>query len=263
MMVHHMSTGHSKRSVCRQFLLIAATLIAIPVSLGQAKATGTSPNNPKARPSFEVATIKPFDESKHGNAIGYEEWSPTGLKMGGSVYTFIERAYGFHEDQILGGPNWSKNTRFDLVAKASAPSDSNQTSAMLRTLLGERFKLAVHTETKDGPEYSLVAAKGGPRMKQADDKANRGSSGGPGMLRGTMSTAEMASLLSPIVGRLVVDHSGLSGAYTVDLKWASDDQTDGPSVFTSIQEQLGLKLEPIRGPIQVLVIDRVERPSEN
>jgi uncharacterized protein (TIGR03435 family) len=136
-------------------------------------------------------------------------------------------------------------------------------NAMLRTLLEERFKLAVHTETRDGAVYNLVAAKGGSKMKQADGNSPRGSGWGPTTLRGTMSSDKMASLLTSILGHPVLDHSGLSGIYTVDLKWAGDDQTDRPSIFTAIQEQLGLKLEPTRGPIQVLVIDRVERPSEN
>jgi uncharacterized protein (TIGR03435 family) len=136
-------------------------------------------------------------------------------------------------------------------------------NAMLRTLLAERFKLAVHTETRDGAEYSLVAAKGGPRMKQADDSAPQASGWGPTMLRGTMSTARIADMLSTILGHPVLDHSGLSGLYNVDLKWARDDQMDGPSVFTAIQEQLGLKLETIRGPTQVLVIDHIEHPSQN
>jgi uncharacterized protein (TIGR03435 family) len=261
-----MNTGYtSKPSICRRLILVSTTLIAIPGSFGQAMATGsTGPNNTKDRLSFEVATIKPFDESKHGGALSYERLSPTGLKKGGSVRALIEKAYGVHSDQILGGPNWSKDEGFDIVAKTSVPADPNQINAMLRTLLEERFKLAVHTETRDGAEYSLVAAKGGPKMKQLDDNAPRGSGSGPTMLRGTMSTAEIATLLSPILGRPVLDHSGLSGIYKVDLKWAGDDdQTNGPSVFTAIQEQLGLKLEPTRGPIRVLVIDYVERPSEN
>lgn len=241
-------------------LLLAGSVVALPSFAGFAS---PAPKLAKDRMSFEVATIKPLDKSKHPHALSYTEAYPGLLKMGGSVYTFIERGYGLNEDQILGGPNWSKNDGFDIVAKPSAPADPNQINAMLRTLLEERFKLAVHTETRDGAEYSLVAAKGGPRMKQVDDNSARGSGSGPTMLRGTMSTTEIASLLSSILGRPVLDHSGLSGTYTVDLKWAGDDQADGPSVFTAIQEQLGLKLEPTRGPIQMLVIDHVERPSEN
>jgi uncharacterized protein (TIGR03435 family) len=195
--------------------------------------------------------------------MAYERRSQTGLQKGGSVYVFIETAYGVHQDQILGGQNWAKNQSFDIVAKTAAPADPAQMNAMLRTLLEERFKLAVHLETRPGAEYSLVAAKGGPKMKKADNNSPRGSGWGPTMLRGTMSPAEIASKLTTILGHPVLDNSRLSGLYQVDLKWAADDQATGPSVFTAIQEQLGLKLEPTRGPIEVLVIDRVERPSEN
>jgi uncharacterized protein (TIGR03435 family) len=134
---------------------------------------------------------------------------------------------------------------------------------MLRALLEDRFKLVVHTETRGGTEYSLIAEKGGPKMKPADANSPRGSGLGPTMLRGTMSTTEMASLLTTILGHPVVDNSGLTGLYQIDLKWAPDSEATGPSVFTAIQEQLGLKLEPTHGPIQVLVIDRLEKPSEN
>ena len=110
---------------------------------------------------------------------------------------------------------------------------------MLPALLEERFKLAVHTETRCGAEYSLVAAKGGPKIKQVDDNAPRASGWGPTMLRGTMNTSVIASQLTTILDRPVLDHSGLSGIYKVDLQWlATISRT-------------------------VLVIDHVERPSGN
>jgi hypothetical protein len=115
--------------------------------------------------------------------MAYERRSQTGLQKGGSVYVFIETAYGVHQDQILGGQNWAKNQSFDIVAKTAAPADPAQMNAMLRTLLEERFKLAVHLETRPGAEYSLVAAKGGPKMKKADNNSPRGSGWGPTMLR--------------------------------------------------------------------------------
>jgi uncharacterized protein (TIGR03435 family) len=244
-----MNTGHPSQ---HSILFLLVSLLAIPAAFGQ-----------QPGPSFEVATIKPFDQSKHSGAIAYEQRSQTMLQTGGSVHVFIETAYGVHEEQIVGGPTWSKNQSFDIVGKTAGPANPAQMNAMLRALLEDRFKLVVHTETRGGAEYSLVAEKGGPKMKPADANSPRESGSGPTMLRGTMSTTEMASLLTTILGHPVVDHSGLTGPYQIDLKWAPDTEATGPSVFTAIQEQLGLKLEPTHGALEVLVIDRLEKPSEN
>jgi len=255
----------SKRFVCQLLILVLTTVIAVPVCFGQAAVTG---RDHEGSVSFEVATIKPFDPSKNPGASSYMDFmNPPLFEAGGSLESFIELAYDVQAAQILGGPGWSKNSLYDVVGKQPVGSDPSlgQAKAMLRTLLEDRFKLSVHNEIRGGGEYSLVASKGGPKMKQADVNGPAEAKIGLGMqrVRGAMSTAELAGQLSTILGHPVVDRSGLIGAYNIDLVWAADDQLDGPSVFTAIQEQLGLKLEPARGSEQVLVIDHAERPSAN
>jgi uncharacterized protein (TIGR03435 family) len=256
----------SKRSVCRSLILVLTTVVAIPAGFGQGVGTDTTvPQIRTERVSFEVATIKPFDPAKNPGATSYMDFKPPVLKIGGSLESFLELAYDVKAAQIVGGRAWVKNSLYDIVAKLPFAADPKQGKAMFQTLLEDRFKLAVHSEARSGGEYSLVVTKGGVRMKPADAKGPAEAKIGPGMrrVRGQMSAAELASQLSTTLGHPVVDHSGLSGSYNIDLTWAGDDQADGPSVFTAIQEQLGLKLEPVQGSIQVVVIDHVERPSEN
>ena len=155
---------------------------------------------------------------------------------------------------------------------------------MFQQLLAERFKLAVHWETRELPVYAMVVAKKGPRLdptKELDGHSGTSSNNGELTARG-VTLAQMADVLtqelSRELGRVVIDKTGIQGRYDCALKWRPDtgearrnDGTDGsvaptdsgPSIFTAIQEQLGLKLESTKGPVQVLVIDRVEMPSEN
>jgi uncharacterized protein (TIGR03435 family) len=138
---------------------------------------------------------------------------------------------------------------------------------MLQTLLADRFKLRMHNETKQLSVYSLVPAKTGPKLQEADGLG--GVSIGRSLVRGTMTTSVLAKQLTLILSRTVVDDTGLKGTYKIALTWAPDDQaaarTDDsdPSIFTAIQEQLGLKLQSSKGPVQVFVVDHAEQPSEN
>jgi len=138
---------------------------------------------------------------------------------------------------------------------------------MLRGLLAERFKLAVHTETRQLPVYALVVAKGGPKIQKAVDLSHMSSSGGAGMIRGIMEMPAFASYLSSTLGRRVIEQTGLTGACTLSLKWTPDDKTmtdnSPPSLVTAIQEQLGLRFESTKGPVDILVVDHAEKPMEN
>jgi len=212
-------------------------------------------------PSFDVATIKPNDPSKHPGATSWSQGSQDELKIMGSLKTFLKLAYGIEDVQIAGGPKWLDSDLFEIDAKYSSPASVAQVKLMFRALLEQRFKLSTHTETKPLPVYSLVVAKGGPKLQQADASASRGSGSGPTLVRGTLGTAQLAHMLTPVLGRTVIDNTGLNGVYKVDLTWAADDQPSGPSLFTAIQEQLGLKLEPTKGPVETLVIDHAEQPS--
>jgi uncharacterized protein (TIGR03435 family) len=214
------------------------------------------------KPSFEVATIKPNDPVK--NPGGGWGWSatPSGLRVFGTLHSFIKQAYGVEDTQIVGGPNWIDREAFEINAKASAPVSAKELWPMLQTLLAERFALAMHRETRQLPVYSLVVAKSGSKLQQGD-AASPSFTSGATLLRGTMDTAALAGHLTATLGRTVIDNTGLNGTWKFSLTWAAEDQTDGPSIFTALQEQLGLKLESTKGPVQVFVIDHAEPPSEN
>jgi uncharacterized protein (TIGR03435 family) len=208
-------------------------------------------------PEFDVASVKPVDP---GN--GTASYSSSNEYMG-SLQSLIKSAYGVEDYRIAGGPKWLDGDKFRIVFK---PANAPQRNLMLRTLLADRFKLVLHPETKELPIYALVIGKGGPKMEKAEGPG--GTANGPAMIRGTMDMAFLASTLSSTLGRRVIDRTSLTGPYKFSLKWTPDDRpasadNSGPSLFTAIQEQLGLKLESTKGPVEILVIDHAEKPSEN
>jgi uncharacterized protein (TIGR03435 family) len=210
----------------------------------------------QTQPAFEAASVKPVDPGDRvGSYSSYNEYM-------GSLQALIRFAYRIEDYRMSGGPKWIDADKFDVIYKPSGP----QASLMLRGLLAERFKLAVHTETRQLPVYSMAIAKSGPKMEKATD-ANRAGSWGSAMVLGTMEMPELASHLASILGRQVTDQTGLAGAYTFSLKWTPDDKpvTDNspPSLVTAIQEQLGLRLDSTKGPVEILVVDHAEKPTEN
>ncbi len=181
---------------------------------------------------------------------------------------------------IPGLPGWANSERFDLDAKAddenavamqNLPREEQwkQTQTMLQAALADRFRLRAHNEAREGPIYELVAAKGGFKLKEAPaGEHSRGNSWGHDHIE--VRTGPIGSLvfaLSDLLSRNVVDKTGLTGNYDIDLKWTPDEQQGtpdaGPTLFTALEEQLGLKLVPARGPVDTFVVDHVERPSEN
>ena len=181
---------------------------------------------------------------------------------------------------IPGMPGWGNSARFDVDAKANdetaiamaklpGEEERKQEQRMIQALLADRFKLRVHTETREGPIYELVIAKGGFKLKPAPDSENpRGSTSNREHVE--VRTGPIGSLvfaLSDILARKVVDKTGITGNYDIELKWTPDDQQStpdaGPTLFTALQEQLGLKLISSRGPVDVFIINHVEKPSEN
>ena len=262
-------------------------------------------------PQFEVASVKP-------NRSDVPKVEIQTLRGGRFIATnvtvrfLIQYAYGLQPDQMVGGPSWLNSDRFDIVAKGN-PDQTDQMRLMLRALLADRFQLGVRTEARDLPIYALVVArkdgklgpkitpstvdckalddaKEKPQLGKVVDKAGKSGDapgcgirigGGQGtMVVGGASLAQVASSLSPWVGRLVVDRTGLAGNFDLTLSWTPDRvpqgldkkvaagglapaDPNGPSIFTAVQEQLGLKLDAQKGPVQVLIIDRAERPREN
>jgi uncharacterized protein (TIGR03435 family) len=211
----------------------------------------------------------------------------------------IRQAYGMMnslDDKFLQVPDWARSDRFDIQAKvdpsdiAELPKlDATQRSLMLQSLLADRFKLVTRHEVREQPVYALVIAKNGLKFtkSKSDDTNPGGIEEGHGnkrpdaihMSRGhltaqSISMSNLEVMLTQITGRTVLDKTGLKGNYDVTLNWAPDDgqptllngvpqEETRPSIFTALQEQLGLKLESQKAPVEVLVIDHVERPSEN
>jgi uncharacterized protein (TIGR03435 family) len=312
----------------RTLLMVATGIAAV-----------TAQNTPA--PAFEVASIKPNKSGDGRISIGFQpggRFSATGLPL----RQLIAMAYGSPGQplpafRIIGGPGWMNSDRFDIVAKSEGdvpPGPDGPLPLMLRALLADRFKLVVHTESRDLPIYTLVKARSdgklGPQLRPAAVDcaavaAARGRGAAPppgdpvGQARGTdgrgapaplgrgglalgpdgqpacgtmigpanitaggQSIAQFASLLAGRVQRVVVDRTGLTGNFDIDLTWTPDQipqgpggapppgapplppiDPNGPSIFTAVQEQLGLKLESAKGPVDVFVIDRVEHPTED
>ena len=191
----------------------------------------------------------------------------------------------FHPPNIGGAPPWVASEQFVIEGKPPAASTAGNDVARqrLQRLLAERFHLALRRETKEGPIYALRVWKGGHKMRESD-KGFEGFRGMPGQLAAEkVGMDQLAKILSMRVGRTVVDRTGLKGTYAFQL--ASSDEApkgatpaermkadeigaplpdaNGPSLFTALQEQLGLKLEPAKGPIETIVIERIERPTAN
>ena len=251
-----------------------------------------------SRPTFEVASIKRNTSASDGARVSAQTGRLT--VTNNPLRNIIRNAWGLQAFQIVGGPDWINTDRWDIVAKADGNPRGPEMLVMVQNLLADRFKLVTHRETREMPIYALVLAKPdrafGPNLHASSTDCEKemtaaiARGGGPprdgkvlcGMrtVNGhlEMNAVPMANLarnLSPIAGRSVVDKTGLSGGFDATLTWTPDASlggspeapppaTDGgPSLFTAIQEQLGLKLDAQRGPVDVLVIDSVERPVED
>ncbi|HYM25680.1 MAG TPA: TIGR03435 family protein [Vicinamibacterales bacterium] len=288
--------------------MVAGAAAAISARQGAAPADKTL--------QFEVASIK-LNKSGDGRVM-------IGMQPGGrftatnvALRMLIRNAYQLQDSQLVGGPDWMNDERYDINAKAedgaiSGPppplGQPGPVQLMLRALLADRFKLTVHNEDRDMPIFALVLnrpdGKLGPQLTKSDVDcaaiAGRGRGAAPpgppqpgqpmpcgirigfgNMVVGAAPTLQIAASLSQFAGRIVVDKTGLTGAYDMNLTWTPDNlpqrppgapeplvngvpiDPNGPSLFTAVQEQLGLKLESQRAPVKVLVIDRAEHPVEN
>lgn len=166
----------------------------------------------------------------------------------------------------IAGPDWLSSDRFDIVAKMPVNASDDQLALMLQKLLADRFQVVFHREPRTVAAYALVVAKGGPKLKAVDAQPGgilTSSGSGGSSLSGKMGVALLAGLLSNMVDRPVVDLTEIKGVYDVDQEWS--DRTDGPpSLFTALEEKLGLHLSNRKTPVDVYIIDHVERaPSEN
>ncbi len=225
-----------------------------------------------AKPVFSVATIKPSVPGRQSKMIAGLNGRHI-LMRNTNLSDLIAFAYQLDAKQIVGAPTGSDDRPYDIdgVADVDGRPDVMQMQLMFQELLASRFKLVFHRERRNLPVYAILVAKGGPKLIKSASAASDYTefSSNTGEIRITnKSMAEIAGLMRFVVDRPVVDQTGLAGRFDFVLKWTPDgaetsDPNAPPELFTAIQEQLGLKLEPVKAPVDVLVIDHVERPSEN
>lgn len=183
----------------------------------------------------------------------------------------IMAAWGVGPHQIAGGPEWLDVDAFEISARAETPvTDAAILNAMLRNLLAERFKLKVHHETRILPAFVIEVVKSGPKMEVSTDAATSTSSGRGSIEARKITMDRFAEVLARYVDLPVVNRTRLEGAFNLDLEWTpirlsatNQEPPEGPSVFTAIQEQLGLRLVTRKTPIDMLVIDTAEKPQDN
>jgi len=238
----------------------------------------TMPADPD--PAFEVATIKPSPGGVDGPR--YSLRGRTFVAAAASLHDLIKFAYGVHASQIVGAPGWVVSDRYAVegVPRGQGMPNDRQFKAMLQKLLADRFQLAFHREQRELPAFVIVLGSGTPKLTPTKAPDSLPVTGvGPGVFYGVNATTTdfATALQGAAMDRPVVDQTGLTGRWDFKLEWTPDlSQFDGralpvgppnanrpPALFTAIQEQLGLKLESKRASVDVLVIDRVEKPSDN
>jgi uncharacterized protein (TIGR03435 family) len=224
----------------------------------------------QTRASFEIASVKPMKLVGQGGGR-------IGMSISGNRVTIFQNlkglvleAYEMDRYQVLGGPSWvdSRSDFFEIQARSENEPTRAQAHLMLQDLLRERFRLEIHKETRDTPIYALVLGKKGPKLKTSAEGERFGVMGdGHGWTGTNVPMAQLAKQLTAPAGRPVVDRTGLKESYDFRLDWSpirtSGGDSDGQSIFTAVEQQLGLKLEPQRAPIEFLIIDSVQQPSEN
>jgi uncharacterized protein (TIGR03435 family) len=230
-------------------------------------------------PEFDVASVKPNQANDGHTSV---DRNGGVLRMGNVTLKYcITFAYSVTDSQVS-GPGWIDSEKYDIVAKEPFGASTGQQPLMLRALLADRFKLAFHRETKELSVYGLVIAKNGPKIKN-DPPGGTGDgsrSSSPGHLTSTGTTmAQLATFLAgprAALGRPVVDKTGLNGVFSFTLDWTPDSlggETGGmsqkeakqaPALLTAVQEQLGLRLEVQKAPVEILIVDRAEKvPTAN
>lgn len=256
-------------------LTIAALAFASAVSLAQTS-TPVKPMAPDANLSFAAAAIKPHDPNDPcRGCAGFDTEGDRVTIRNKSVSSILQWAYAINPRQIVGAPDWVFNETFDIVGTTDTQGEltSPQFQSVLQNLLADRFGLKFHQDKRDLPVYAIKIAKSGPKFKPADPGEQPDSDdNSDGRVRTvTLTNASLddfAARMKVFADRPLVDQTGLTGKYDFTLRYTIDDSRAAdpsapPGLFTAIQEQLGLKLVPTKAPVDVFVIDHVERPSPN
>jgi len=272
-------------SLTKKLLLASAGLAALtaPVVIG-VDHSPTVHAQSVVTPAFEAASIKP---NRSGRAGGGLNLLPARIKIVNSSLKFcIQMAWNVKDFQVSGGEDWTGSERYDIDAVAAGPFKAAELRTMLQALLSDRFGLVIHRETRDKAGYVLVTARNGPKLPAPIDDPDvmlgRTSAGDITLKAKSATMEQLATTLSSTLGAAVIDRTGIEGRFDVSLEWAPDpasqplvtksgtpapmpppDATPGPSIFTALQQKLGLKLEARKVPVEIIVIDHADRPSKN
>jgi uncharacterized protein (TIGR03435 family) len=214
-------------------------------------------------PAFEAAAIKPSKDASRGVSWNTEHGR---INLSATLKGMISVAYQVKDFQVSGGPKWIDEDRFEINAKAEGPAEDPQLLAMLQTLLADRFQLVIHHEQKVAPAYALVVAKSGLKIKPVEGATGSSSKGGRGVLVAKgVTMAKLAEQLTRRLGAQVADLTETPGAFDFKLEWSIEgDANDVQSaLFEALQSQLGVKLESRKLPLDLIVVDKAEKPSEN
>lgn len=250
-------------------------LITLSMAVG-----GLAQEAASKKPEFEVATIKPVETPKGSRTVFLDLNHGTAKVEYATLRQLIVQAYAIQRMRVMGGPDWFDRDQYDLAAKAVNPeATKDEVRLMLQALLADRFKLTVHRETREIPEYVLSVAKGGPHLQEAKpDEAAKNTLIGPGRLRFEDSKiVGLVNTLSNMLRAPVEDATGLTGSYDFTLDSAaairnrmSDGGANGSAMrpdprdyLPGAVEKLGLKLQGKKGSMEVLIVDHAERPSPN
>ena len=222
------------------------------------------------RPEFEVATVKlapPLQPGQTYSANLGTARNGTVTLRNATLSDCLKFAYGIDSDSLIFGPDWikSRDVRFDIVGKTAPFTDRDNLLLMLQSLLADRLKLEVHEEQRPLQFYALVLDPRGTKLVVSNpDQSPTATINSRGrIVNSRLFMSGLATLLSRSEHAIVIDMTGLEGPFDVRLEWDADDR-EGPTLFTAIQEQLGLKLESRKEPMDVLVIDHAEKtPAED
>jgi uncharacterized protein (TIGR03435 family) len=222
-----------------------------------------------ANVEFEAVSIKPADPADPAHMT---EWTRGGFRGRNlRLFELITIAWDLNRNQLIGGPGWQETAGWDIDARFPKGASPTRASQMMQAMLADRFRLVTHRETRTLPAYALTVAKGGLKLHKGEGRG--GMSAGERQIRyraGTMG--ELAGQLSSLLGRNVIDRTRATGQYAINLSFASVDpgaepgdaaHDIAPSIFQALHEQAGLKLEAIKGPVEVLVIDHAEKHAPN
>ncbi len=274
-------------NVGRRVLLAAAgfAAVVVPIAVGVSRVPTVRAQQPAGPLEFDAVSVKPSNPNSTNGTVVDVTRGGTLHVVNATLKDLIETAYDVRSFQIEGGPKWAGTARYDVDATpgtrpqgaAAPPSGWTNVRVKVQALLKERFQLQLHLETRTSSIYSLVIAKGGVKASglAAAQGPPKGINAGPGTMLGeAASMTQLAYKLSRLLQRPVVNNTGLEGNFDFKLAWTPDpvpaapdgqpaESSAGSPLFSAIQQQLGLRLEATKGPMDVVVIDRAERPSEN